>query len=180
MVTALALVGALSGMAERASADAPILDGDVVRIDAAKRVFFAAPSRDHQSTIVFRAAKGKKPERVWAMPGWQTTAWLSDDGDYLVVGYAGVNLLELDHKPDEVMLSFFRRGTLVGTVRLTDIIENQAHMRRSVSHYGWGHYLGFVGLHQFAVTTIEDRELVYDVATATRLSAERMPAPSGE
>jgi hypothetical protein len=159
-------------------ADAPILDGDVVRIDAAKRAFFAAPSRDHHSTVVYyRVARGKKPEPIWTMPGWYSVAWLSDDGDYLVTGYPGNNLLELDHKPNEVMLSFYRRGVAVGTIRLDAILENQARMRKSVSHYGWGHFLGFVAPHQFAVTTIEDRELVYDVTTGKQLSAN--PVPTG-
>jgi hypothetical protein len=189
-VLSLVLVAwAVGGASRAASADSPFLDGAVARIDSANRAFFAAPVRDRhnrQSTVVYRVAStGQKPEQLWTMAGWQTTAWLSDDGDFLVVGYRNVNLLEVDHAPDEVMLSFYKRGAPTGVVRLNEIMPDRARLRRTVSHYAWGNFVGFVGPHRFAIETIDDRRLVYDVTTGALVAAGPAPPqppvqPSGE
>lgn len=159
----------------RARADAPYLDGDITQVDSANKEYVGIPSRDNQSTTVFRKVKVGKPQRLWTVGRWDTTSWLSNDGDYLVLGYHGVNLLQLDHKPDEVMLTFFHRDALVGVVRLNDIILDRSHLQRTVSHYDWGNFVGFVEPHQFAITTIENRRLVFDVTTGKRVSVTAMP-----
>ena len=60
------------------------------------------------------------------MPGWNPVSFLADDGEYLVTGYEGNNLLKHKHTADEVMLAFYRRGTLIKSVRLGEVIRDQA------------------------------------------------------
>ena len=131
------IVGAILGVApwagvDRVWADAPILSDGEDRIDARNGAFFAIPSPDRRSTVTYRVVRGRKAERMWTLAGWHPGAFLSDDGEYLVVGYPGVNLLALDHEPDVVMLSFFHRAKAVGVVRLNEIIQDRAHLRRTV------------------------------------------------
>jgi hypothetical protein len=162
----------------RAGADAPLLDDGVDRIDSTNKRFYAVPSLDRRSTVVYRTATaGSKAARLWTVPGWHRAGFLADDGEHFVVGYFGGNLLNREHnKPDQVMLSFFRQGTLIRVVRLDEVIVDRAQLRRTVSHYAWGELVGFVGPRRFAVDTIEQRRLVYDVATGARVAVEPAPA----
>ena len=115
------------------------------------------------------------------MSGWNYNAYLSDDGEYLTVGYYGNNLLDLDVTPETPMLTFYRRGVVVRSVPLKELLEVK-NLRRTVSHFAWGVYSGYVETHRFAVETVEDRDLVFDVTTGRLLtnlpSQTRRPTPA--
>lgn len=152
------------------AADAPILI-DEDRIDSANRLFFAIPGPDEKTTRVFRRSKAGPSMQLWSMPTWSVMGYLSDDGNYLVRVYPGVNILALDYKPDDVMVSIRRRGELVRDVHLKDLIRDlRALGRRSESGYPWGEYQGFVEPHRFALSTVEHRTIVFDVETGREVS----------
>ena len=161
-----------------ALADAPLLDYDVTEIDSPNRRFFAKAAPDESSTSVVRRERQGPGISLWTMPGWSPVSFLSDDGEYLAIGYAGVYLLPLNYKPDDVMVSFYKRGKLVRAVRLNEIISDLRNLERGNSHYGWGMNVGFSGLHQFLVETAEpghQRRLVFDVTTGTLLGSTPSP-----
>ena len=162
-----------------AFADAPLVAGDEPdRIESRNHKFFAEPSSDGKSTVIFRTAK---PHSVplWRKAGWTDNAYLADDGEFLVTGFYGNNLLDLDFTPSLTMLSFYRRETLVRSVSLAEIIKDMKQLRRTNSHYAWGMYEGFVSAHTFSVETVEGRRLYFDVATGTLIREERIADESG-
>jgi hypothetical protein len=111
------------------------------------------------------------------MTGWPFVAFLSDDGEYLVTAYAWGDLLERTYRPDEVMLTFYKRGQLIRSIRLNQLLRDTRHVYRTASHYFWGHLDGFSDLHWFAVDTVEQRRFVFDVTTGA-VVREARPSPS--
>jgi hypothetical protein len=106
------------------------------------------------------------------MTGWHDNSFLSDDGEYLTVGYVGDNLLDRDFTASLPMLQFYRRGKLIRSVSLGEIIENMKSLRRTASHYAWGYFRGHTALHDVAVDTIEGRRLTFDVTTGVLTKTE--------
>ena len=93
--------------------------------------------------------------RLWAMVGWFRVVNVTNDGDHVVIGYDGMNLLPMDYRVDEPMLYFVNRGQLTNVVTLDELIEDLSQMQKTVSHYAWGNYIGFDGNGMFVVDTCE-------------------------
>ena len=103
---------------------------------------------------------------LWRAQGWSSVAALADDGEHLVLGYEGANLIPLDYRPDMAMLTFYRRGEVFRTVRLEELITDTAiKMNRTVSHYHWGDYLGLDAGGRYLVRTAIGREIRFDMTT---------------
>jgi hypothetical protein len=134
---------------------------------------------DSQITTVYRA-KGSQGERLWAMYGWFRVAALADDGDHLVTGYWGMNLIPVNYNKKEVMLYFFRRGELLNHVTLDQIIGDFFKLMRTASHYFWGNYGGFDRDGRYVVRTVEGRRLRFDVTKGTPIPEADDVSPSGK
>jgi hypothetical protein len=156
-----------------AVADAPIISGDDDRIESRNRKFVALPSKDRKETIIYD--RTVRQREIWRMPGWEESGSLSDDGDYLVRSSPHSNLIDLDYKPDLTMLAFYRRGTLIRKVPLSELIRDFRSMPRSVSHYFWGYYLGLSALHRYDVHTVEGRLISYDITTGQPVRNQPRP-----
>jgi hypothetical protein len=129
---------------------------------------FCADLDPARGTTVVRAMVDGRPTReVWSMPGWYRVAALSRDGEHLVTGYDGLNLIPTDYKSDLVMLSFYHRGRLVRSVSLGELlgIWGRLFLRRTVSHHAWGEFVGMNEKDQFVVRLNGGRRRVYDVKT---------------
>jgi hypothetical protein len=157
------------------TAGAVTFDDDLPIVSKNQR-FEAAPGLRGDSTVVTRKRKLKRTEKIWEKPGWDPVSFVSDDGNYLVTGYDGNNLLKHQHAANEVMLVFYRRGTRLKSVRLDEVVVDQAHLRTTDSGVLWGSYEGFLTTHRFAVDTVEQRRLIYDVTTGALV--EVLPSPS--
>lgn len=114
-------------------------------------------------TRIFRA--GQESHDLWTMKGWFRQAELADDGETLVVGYDGLNLLALDYHEDDLILRIYRRGKLIRAVPLNEVIADFLSLERTESHYFWGHYVGFDEAGDYVIETVEDRLIAIDVAT---------------
>lgn len=88
---------------------------------------------------------------LWKIPGWHRWLFVSDDGESVVVGYDGMNLVPLDVTLDEPVLFFYHRGNLVRTVTLKDFYRSKSQLRRTVSHFAWGHVPGFNHANQLVI-----------------------------
>jgi hypothetical protein len=108
---------------------------------------------------------GEAGEMLWSMAGWFRLAALSDDGETLVAGYDGMNLLPLDYSPDLVVLTFYHRGTPIAEVTLDQVIDDFGALERTVSHYNWGHYLGFDQAGRYVIETVDGRRIAFDATT---------------
>jgi hypothetical protein len=153
-----------------------VLDGDSP-ISSANKRFYAAPGPGGKSTLVFERIGPKRTKKIWEKPDWTHVTFLSDDGEYMVTGYEGNNLLRHRHAPDEVMLEFYRRGTLLRSIRLNQIIQSHGRLEVADSGVFWGFYEGFLSMHRFAVDTIEQRRLIYDVTTGSLVQVVPSPSP---
>jgi hypothetical protein len=160
-----------------------VLGDDGERVYSRNRRSFAEPSPDYSATVIHRSEKPRDAE-LYRLPGWNPTTFVSDDSDYVVVGYPGGNLLELKATIDETMLRFYRRTTLIKIVKLRELIDHIESLPRSPSHYVWGTYQGFIEPRRFALETSEGRRMTFDVTTGMVSSVEsrkgvRLPPTRG-
>ncbi len=111
----------------------------------------------------------------WQRSGWFRDAFLADDGEHLVVGYRGLDLLNWDYRPGTVLLSFWRRDRLIRAVPFAEVIEEPARLRPMAGHFLWGRTLGFDKSGRFTVETVEDRRLTFDITTGALVAVEPHP-----
>lgn len=145
-------------------ADTPLPPLAIKEVWSPNKNFCAVMDPKPETTTVYRVEGEGKRNKQWAMQGWFRVAHLADDGEHLVVGHGGINLLPLKVTKDEPMIRFFRKGELLNTVTLGELL-NQSSLKRTVSHYLWGNYLGLDDKGRYVVETVEGRKLAFDVAT---------------
>ena len=63
------------------------------------------------------------------------------------------------------LLTFYDRGRLVRRVSLGEGVPDLAKLRRTASHYEWGHCVGFDGPRTYSVETVDRGAIRFDVAT---------------
>jgi hypothetical protein len=146
----------------------PLIDDNTIR--SANGRFVARPDAKEKSTVIFRRDDSGGLTKSWTMTGWSVWDSLSDDGDYLV--RCREESGRRTRKTNEVMLSIYRRGTLISSVRFGEIVLDQ---NRLVDPRRWGECKGFVSIHCFVLETLERRRLNYDVTTGTLISATTLP-----
>jgi len=122
-----------------------------------------------RTTVYEVGSKGKRIEK-WSIEGWFRVGEPSNDGEYFVAGYDGMNLLPRSELPDNSnlggidILRIYRRGRLTTTIRLREVVRNLRNLERTVSHYHWGDYLGFNQAGRSVVTTCEGDRIEVDPA----------------
>ncbi|MHB1038146.1 MAG: hypothetical protein ACYC35_27670 [Pirellulales bacterium] len=146
-------------------ADTPLPPPEVKEVWSPNKKFCAVMEPKASTTTVYRVEGDGKRTKQWAMPGWFRVAHLADDGEHLVVGNGGINLLPLNVTKNETMIEFYKKGKLVKTVTLGTLLKNQSSLKRTVSHYLWGNYLGLDDKGRYVVETVEGRKLAFDVTT---------------
>ena len=90
LVSVALLVSAVAGLRALAS---PLLTDEPPYIESDNRQFVAVPESSRHATAVLKRTTQGATVRQWTMWGWEDNTWLSDDGEYLVVGYHGANLV---------------------------------------------------------------------------------------
>ena len=120
------------------------------------------------------AISGFRRQKLWSMPGYQRLAYLADDGQHLVVGYVGANLIPTNYTRDLVMLSFFHQGKLIREVPLREIIPDLSKLERTVSHFYWGMFTGFAKDGFFYLETVDQRRLKYNACTGRLRATARI------
>ena len=146
-------------------ADEPLPQPEVKEVWSPNKKFCAVMDPKPMTTTIFRVENDGKRTKSWAMKGWFRVAHLADDGEHLVVGNGGINLLLLNVTKDEPIIEFFKRGELIKTVTLGELLKDQSSLKRTVSHYLWGNYLGLDENGYYVVETVEGRKLLFDVTT---------------
>ncbi|MBF5045227.1 hypothetical protein FGE12_22675 [Aggregicoccus sp. 17bor-14] len=166
----LALIGALLATGS-SRADEPLPPPSARRVCSRSGRFCARTDPKAWRTTVVRVASDGSERFSWEMPGWFREASLSDDGDHLVVGFDGQDLLPRDYDRAETMLRFFERGRLIRAVRLDELVEHFWLLLPTVSHWCWGRCEGIDAEGRYTVVTLDGlpwhRERVhrFDVTT---------------
>ena len=145
-----------------APADEPMMSPAVWEVCSPDGVYCARLDPDTDTIAAYKAGAGG--DVLWTAPGWSRVAALADDGEHLVLGYEGMNLIPVDYDPGMEMLTFYRRGEVFRRVALPVLVGDEA-LQRTVSHYYWGDYLGLDADGYYAVRTFAGREIRFDMAT---------------
>ncbi|MCS7026801.1 MAG: hypothetical protein NZV14_18530 [Bryobacteraceae bacterium] len=161
-------MAAVLAMALPLQADAPPKPPATYTVYSNNGKFHAEVNLSRQRTTVYRGS-GKTRQTLWSVPGWFRVAAVSDDGNILVTGYDGVNLLPLHFTGEEVLLTFFDRGKVTAKVTVRDLFPDPKQLRRTVSHWAWGDYLGFNAQNQFQVKLVTGSIVTFDPRTGSRL-----------
>lgn len=104
---------------------------------------------------------------LWSMEGNYPRGWLSDDGEYFVGCSEGGNYLPPSFAKDLVILSFFKRGMLIGSVRLDQLITDFSRLERSRPPYRWSKYIGLNACGLIAGETVEGNRILFDIVTGS-------------
>ncbi|MBE9555645.1 MAG: hypothetical protein IMF08_02215 [Proteobacteria bacterium] len=145
-----------------ANADEPMMPPSVWETCSPSGEYCARLDPVENSILAYKP--GVETIVLWRAEGWSSVAALADDGEHLVLGYEGMNLIPVDHEPDMEMLIFYRRGMVFQRIALSVLIDSAA-LQRTVSHWYWGDYLGLDANGHYAVHTADGKEFRFDMTT---------------
>jgi hypothetical protein len=171
------LVISVLSLIVKVKADTPLPPPADYWISSQNNKFKAFFDVKNKTTLVYRIEKIKrkeKKEKIWQMEGWFRNTFLSNDGKNLVVAYNGANLLELDYKIDEVMISFYNEGNLLNQIRLNQLIENPLpeKLERTTSHFKWVSTYGINAEQMFEINTVAKKQFLFDLKTGLSIGAD--------
>ncbi|MBO6601819.1 hypothetical protein [Rhodophyticola sp.] len=103
--------------------------------------FFITESRVHVTGVLARDVVRIEPvsgiEDTWEIPGWRRNVHPSADGQYVLVGNPGLNLLEGEPTPERTVMEVWAApGELLGTVPLGTLMD-PADLEPAASHHRW-------------------------------------------
>lgn len=132
--------------------------------------FYCAVMDPRSNLTTVYHVRGDRREKLWTMVGWFRVAYLSGDGEHLVIGHDGMNLVPLDIREDDIMAYFVRKGEVIATLRMRDLVKKKSSLKRTASHFHWGSYLGIDEDNRFRVETVEGKKLYFDATTGKAVS----------
>ena len=119
---------------------------------------------------------GEATPASWRIHRWFRVVYLSDDGQHLVTGFDGMNLVPTEDPEQTKIVEFWNEGQLAKSYTLSDLGYEQSDLQRTVSHYHWGGYGGFDADGNFSLVMLDDMVIVFDVATGELLNRSRRAA----
>lgn len=159
----LLLVGLASIGGPTIRADAPPAVQPRVKVYSPNRHFFALSSLPEHRTAIFKASSPRTP--LWQMEEYFPVFFLADDGNHLVEGYRGGNLLDAHVRLDEIFLTFFVQSKQVGSVSVGDLFPHLDQLPHTASHIAWGNFWGFDTARHFVLLLQDGRKITFDTDT---------------
>ena len=136
-------------------ADEPLPKPVTYKQYSPNKMYVADVSLETKTITVSLVGQDKRTTEVWRISGWFRWVFVANNGQYISIPYNGGNLLARDYKKDEERLRIIKQGKIVKIVKLNELISDYANLRRTVSHYDWGKYLGFNKDNEFILETVE-------------------------
>lgn len=121
-------------------------------------------SSDPQTRVTVVSPRTSR-QQAWTIPGWHRWLFVSDDGESVVIGPDGINLLAADVTLAEPVLWFYNRGRLVRTVTLGDLYQRKSQLRRTVSHWAWVNELGINRANQLVAELTDGTTIAFALST---------------
>lgn len=121
-------------------ADTPLSEPKKYRI-CDYTVTYCASLVPEEDTRIYRISGDLEAPRtglVYTIPGWHRSAHISPTGEYFVAGYPGVNLLPLNVKDSQIVVTIWKSGKLHKTVSIGQVLKSMNSLKRTASHYSWG------------------------------------------
>ncbi|PXX37861.1 hypothetical protein [Undibacterium pigrum] len=149
-----------------AFADAPL--------QAPKRTTFVSENKQYllrSDPQLGTQAMDKNKKLLWKVTGWFRLAFISNDGEYCVTVYEGLNLIPRDYREDMIMLTFWKHGKLLRKLTLKDIVPDKSILQESASHYYWGNTTGINEQGKFGLERADGMRMYFDVRTGKLVDA---------
>lgn len=157
----IVLVLALTtGLQSRACADSPLQPPHEVTVASQNRQFQII-----SDPVLGTKVLGPDKKLIWKMSGWFRAPFISDDGEYCVTAYDGINLIPKAHSSDMVMLTFWKHGKILRKVSLKQIVPDKRILKETASHYYWGYGSGIDEQGKFMVVRADEKHLFFDIRT---------------
>lgn len=154
-------------LAESSRLDEPLPHPTEMTFWSPSRSVCAVSDPDTQLTTIYRVENPSgKRIKLWQMYGWQRSVFVADDGRHVVLGYAGLNLLTLKHRPDQPMAYFVREGEVIGVAALNQLIRDLTKLPRTASHFRWGSCAGIDESGYFVIQTFDEQIHRFDMTKA--------------
>jgi hypothetical protein len=135
------------------NADMPLPPPEDITVYSANRKYIGISYAEKNKTVCYQINKNKRKE-IWSIEGWNRSFYISDDGNYLVIGYSGLNLLSEDYKPEWTAISIYYKGKLIKDFQFKELIIDFSKLQKTASHYYWGSIIGLYG-NIFKIETVE-------------------------
>ena len=133
---------------------------------------FCVTSDPQQGTFAHSPDRPGVDGARWRIPRWFRVLYASDDPDLLVTGHDGISLVSAEAPAAVEILDFWRRGKLVRTYKLGELVDVRS-LRPTASHLYWGDYQGFDTDGLFRVSTVEGKVLVFAPTTGKLVRQQR-------
>jgi hypothetical protein len=166
----LALLPLLLPLAPPAAADTPLPPPQVHSVKSADGRFEAESDPATFATTVYALGPGGARTKQWAMVGWFRSLALASDGEHLVIGYDGLNLLPVQKPLETIVLRFVRRGELLEMVTAGQVVGSEKNLRRTASHFLWLEGAGFEEGGRYVVVTLDVKRHAFDPATGKEVA----------
>jgi len=139
-------------------ADMPLPPPADISVYSENKQYIGISYAKKDKTVCYQI-NGNKRKEIWSIKGWNRSFYISDDGNYLIIGYSGLNLLSRDYKPEWTAISIWCKGKLIRDYQFKDLINDFSKLQETASHYYWGRIIGLNGK-ILKVNTVETNLLI--------------------
>ena len=143
-------------------ADAPLRPPAKYKVCSPNEAFCAVGDPATQSVSVF--ARGATVPS-WSLKSWHRQIFLANDGDHLIIGPSGLELIPLGTKLADPLLVFMNRTAIVRVVSVGDLFASLSSLRRTASHYDWGRVVGVSARDQLVVQLVNGKRVAFNIST---------------
>ena len=143
-------------------ADAPLRPPAKYRVCSPNQAFCAVADPTTQSVSI--VARGETVPN-WSIKPWHRQVFLANDGDHLIIGPDGLELIPLEAKLADPLLVFMNRTAVIRVVSVGDLFTSLSSLRRTASHYDWGRVVGVTARNQLVVQLVNGKRVAFNIAT---------------
>lgn len=145
-------------------ADAPLRPPAKYTVCSPNQAFCAVADPETQSVSIF--ARGATVPS-WSLKPWHRQVFLANDGDHLMIGPSGLELIPLDTRLADPLLVFMNRKVVVRVVSVGDLFRSLSSLRRTASHYEWGRIVGVSARDQLVVQLVDGSRVAFNISTGS-------------
>jgi hypothetical protein len=145
-----------------ALADAPLRPPAKYTVCCPNEAFCAVADPTTQSVSVF--ARGATVPS-WSLNSWHRQIFLANDGEHLIIGPSGLELIPLDTKLADPLLTFMNRKAIVRVVSVGDLFASLSSLRRTASHYECCRVVGVSARDQLVVQLVNGKRVAFNIST---------------
>lgn len=165
IIFALALLPAAA-----ARADSPLPPASKNIVCSASSATCVESNPQINTTKVFVRESGRE---LWSIADWHRWMFLSDDGQSLVVGYDGGNLVPPSSDLNLEVLYFYEEGRLVCKVRVADLYKSRDELRKTTSHLEWVESIRVNNKQQLVLQLVTGKVLALSMRTGQQVPLAR-------